>query len=91
MPAPAVPQRHVRQRFARVMRFAASLSILFALVAVLLVARGEATLHITRLITAALGIGLAVLIGTALMLLFPGTRGGHDADPGAAPSESDQV
>ena len=90
MPVPAVPPRHVRRRFVRAMRFAAAVSIVLAALAVLLVARGESALPISRLIAAALGIGLAVLVGTALMLIFPGTRGGPGADRGAAPSESDE-
>ena len=72
------------------MRFAAAISIVIAALAVLLVARGEATLLIPRLLAAALGIGLAVLLGTAVMLLFPGPGGVHDSNRGAAPSESDE-
>ena len=90
MRRPAVPSRRARHRFARGMRLAAAVSIIIAGLAVLQVVRGVPMLHISRLIVAALGIGFAVLLGTALMLLFPGNRRGHQADRGAAPIESDE-
>ena len=90
MPRPAVPPRRTRRRFLRAMRFAAALAIVSAALAVLLVARGGPELQIHRLLATALAIGLAVLIGTgAMMLHFLGDRRGHQADGGAAPSESD--
>jgi len=43
------------------------------------------------LIATALGIGLTVLLGIALMtLIFLSNRTGHDADAGAPHSESDE-
>lgn len=85
-----LPERSIRQRFVRVMRIAAVFSIVIAAIAVLLVARGQSELHIHMLIATALGIGLTVLLGTALMtLIFLSNRSGHDAEAGAAPSERD--
>ena len=91
MPVPdPFPARPIRRRFVRVLRIAAAAAILLAALALLLLARGQTTLHVHGLIAAALGIGLAVLLGTAaVMLLFLGERGGHDAGAGAAPIESD--
>lgn len=92
MPQPdPVPPRSIRQRFLRIMRVAAAFSIVIAALAVALVARGQSELHIHMLIATALGIGLTVLLGTALMtLIFLSNRSGHDADAGAPPSERDK-
>ena len=92
MPQPdPVPPRSIRQRFVRIMRVAAAFSIVIAAIAVLLVARGQSELHIHMLIATALGIGLTVLLGVALMsLIFLSNRSGHDADAGAPPYESDK-
>ena len=87
-----VPPRSIRRRFAGIMRVAAAFSIVIAALAVALVARGQAELHIHMLIATALGIGLTVLLGTALMtLIFLSNSSGHDADAGAPPSERDQT
>ena len=52
---------------------------LVAGIATLLVARGQPELHIHMLIATALGMGLAVFIGGALMLLiFYSNASGHD-------------
>jgi hypothetical protein len=73
------------------MRVAAAFSIVIAAIAVLMVARGQSELHIHMLIATALGIGLTVLLGTALMsLIFLSNRSGHDADAGARPNERDE-
>jgi len=92
MPNPdPIPPTSIRQRFMRTMRVAAAFSIVIAALAVLLVARGQSELHIHMLIATALGIGLTVLLGTALMtLIFLSDRSGHDADAGARPSERDE-
>jgi hypothetical protein len=71
------------------MRVGAALAVVIAALAVLLVARGQAELHIHMLIATALGIGLTVLLGTGLMtLIFLSNRSGHD-DQAARPYESD--
>ena len=92
MPVPGpIPARSNRRRFVRAMRVAAALAIVIAAIAVLLVARGQSQLHVPTLITIALGIGLTVLLGIALMtLIFLSNRTGHDADAGAPHSESDE-
>ena len=47
----------------------------------LLVAQGDPTIHVHMLIATALGVGLSVLLGIALMtLVFLSNRVGHDAD-----------
>ena len=67
------------RRFWRIFRLLALLSILIAAIAVMLVARGDSTIHIHMLIATALGIGLTVLLGTGLMtLVFLSAEGGHD-------------
>ncbi len=86
-PAPA---RSIRQRFVRIMRVAAAFSIVIAALAVALVARGQSELHIHMLIATALGIGLTVLLGTALMtLIFLSNNSGHDANA-AKPHQKDE-
>ena len=86
-----VPSRSIRQRFVRIMRVAAAFSIVIAALAVALVARGQSEFHIHMLIGTALGIGLTVLLGTALMtLIFLSNNSGHGADAGAPPSVRDE-
>jgi hypothetical protein len=77
-PVPS-PRHSTLRRFWRIFRLLALLSIVIAAIAVLLVARGDRTVHIHMLIATALGIGLTVLLGTALMtLLFLSADSGHD-------------
>ena len=86
-----IPQRSIKRRLLRIMRLAAACSIVMAGLAVTLVARGRSEPYILTLIATALGIGLAVLLGTVLMSLkFLGASNGKDAGAGAAPSESDE-
>ena len=86
-----IPPRSIKQRFVHIMRVAAAFSIVIAVLAVALVARGQSELHVHMLIATALGIGLTVLLGTALMtLVFLSNSSGHDADAGAAPYERDE-
>jgi hypothetical protein len=67
------------RRFWRIFRLLAVLSMLIAAIAVLLVARGDSTIHIHMLIATALGIGLTVLLGTGLMtLVFLSADSSHD-------------
>jgi hypothetical protein len=74
----------MKRRFWRIFRLLAPLSIVIAAIAVALVARGDPTIHIHMLIATALGIGLTVLLGTALMtLVFLSSSSGHDEE--AAP------
>ena len=90
MPVPGpIPARSIRRRFVRAMRVAAALAIVIAAIAVLLVARGQSQLHVPMLITIALGIGLTVLLGVAVVAFSPTNRSGRDGETGATPSESD--
>jgi len=67
------------RRFWRIFRLLALFSIIIAAIAVILVARGDPTVHVHMLIATALGIGLTVLLGTALMaLVFLSSSSGHD-------------
>ena len=58
------PRYSTMRRFWRILRLLALLSIVMAAIAVVLVARGDPTIHIHMLIATALGIGLTVLLGT---------------------------
>ncbi len=65
--------------FWRIFRLMALLAIVVAAIAVILVARGDTSLHIHMLIATALGTGLTVLVGGALMtLVFLSATSGHD-------------
>jgi hypothetical protein len=77
-PVPS-PSHSLKRRFLRIFRLLALLSIVVAAVAVLIVARGDPTVHIHMLIATALGAGLTVLLGSALMtLVFLSSSSGHD-------------
>jgi hypothetical protein len=67
------------RRFWRIFRLLALLSIVIAAIAVWLVVQGEGEVHASLIIATALGIGLTVLLGTALMtLVFLSSSSGHD-------------
>jgi hypothetical protein len=73
------PRHAMMRRFWRIFRLLSLLSILIATIAVILVARGDTTVHIHMLIATALGVGLTVLLGTGLMTLtFLSASSGHD-------------
>ena len=64
----------------KVVRWAALFSLAFAIVAMVLLARGDSGERAYMFIATALGVGLGVLLGAALLaLLFLG-RGGIAAD-----------
>lgn len=92
MPRPDPPPRPrlpMMQRFRRIMRLMAVLSIVIAAIAVLVVARGQDPVRVHSLIATALGAGLTVLLGTALMTLtFLSSSSGHD-DHATRRGESD--
>ena len=78
-PDPTPPAASLRRRFARIMRVAGAFSLAIAALAVALVAWGSDEFHIHMLIATALGAGLTVLLGTALMsLVFLSNNSGHD-------------
>ena len=85
------PRHSTMRRFWRVFRLLALLSILIAAIAVVLVARGDPTVHVHMMIAAALGIGLTVLLGTALMTLaFLSSSSGHDHQASHYHQENDE-
>ena len=77
-------------RFKRTMRRMALLSLAAAIVAVAIVASGDDQVHIHMLIATGLGVGLTMLLGTALMsLVFLSSAIGHDDEATRKP-ENDQ-
>lgn len=79
-PIPSL-RRSQWQRFRRIMRWMGLVSILAAAAAVYFVARDESELKIHMLIATALGAGLSVLLGAALMsLTFLSSGSGHDEE-----------
>jgi hypothetical protein len=80
----------MKRRFWRIFRLLALLSAVIAAIAVILVSRGDSSLHINMLIATALGVGLTVLLGTSLMtLVFLSADSGHD-DAAAAPAHREE-
>ena len=80
LPDPVPSPRHsLMCQFWRIFRLLALLSIAVAAIAVLLVTQGEESPSIHFMIATALGAGLTVLLGSALMtLVFLSSRSGHD-------------
>ena len=73
------PRLSLLFRFRRIMRWMALFSIAIAALAVAIVAHGDSVVHIHMLIATALGVGLTVLLATALMTLaFLSSKTGHD-------------
>jgi uncharacterized membrane protein YjjP (DUF1212 family) len=67
------------RRFGKIMRWMALLAVGVAAIAVYLIARGDDGVHLHMLVATALGAGLTVLLGTALMTLtFLSASSGHD-------------
>ena len=80
-PDPIPPLEPLKRQFLRIMRWAALFSFVIAALAVVLVAWGDPEVHLHMLIATALGVGLSVLLGIALMsLVFLSNRMGQDAD-----------
>src|SRR3954471_11424715 len=77
-PVPS-PTHSMMRRFWRIFRLLAVLSIVIAAIGVWLVTRGAGEIHASLIIATALGIGLTVLLGSALMTLaFLSNSSGHD-------------
>jgi hypothetical protein len=73
------PRHAMMQRFWRIFRLLALLSVVIAVLGVVLVTRGEGEIHPSLIIATALGIGFTVLLGSALMTLaFLSNSSGHD-------------
>ena len=77
------PKGSMLLRFKRAMVWMALLSLVVAVIAVILVSRGDPDIHIHMLIATALGVFFTVLLGTGLMLLtFLSAQSGHDEQAG---------
>lgn len=73
------PLGPLKRQFVRIMRWAALFSVAVAVVAVVLVAQGDSEVRVHMLIATALGVGLSVMLGIALMVLvFLSNRMGQD-------------
>jgi hypothetical protein len=80
-PDPVSPLGPLKVQFLKIMRWATLFSIAIAAVAVALVAQGDSEIRVHMLVATALGVGLSVLLGIALMtLVFLSNRMGQDAD-----------
>ena len=85
------PRYSTIRRFWRIFRLLALLSIIIAAIAVVLVARGDSSVHAHMLIATALGVGMTVLLGTGLMtLVFLSSSSGHDAQANQSPQKKDR-
>jgi hypothetical protein len=79
------------QRFLKVFRLLALLSIVIAAIAVFLVVQGSGEIHASLIIATALGVGLTVLLGTGLMaLMFISSDSGHDDRAARTHSEDEE-
>lgn len=92
MPRPdpiPTPRASAWRRFRRVMRWMSLVAITTAAAAVWFVTRGESELQIHMLIATALGAGLTVLLGAALMTLaFLSSSSGHDNEAHGAQDDT---
>ena len=89
-PEPSPRQSMLRQ-FHRVMKWMALFSIVIAVIAVLLVMRGADGTQVQTLIATALGVGLAVLLGTGFMsLAFLRSSSGDDEQARGHVRDEDQ-
>ena len=89
-PLPRPPTAHLA-KLKHGLRLLAWFALLVAAIATLLVARGQSGFRLHMLIATALGMGLAVFIGGALMLLiFYSAASGHDEAAARYDPEDDQ-
>jgi hypothetical protein len=89
-PTPGPRQSAVR-RFWRIVRLLALLALVVAALAVILVSRGDPTLHIHMIVATGVGIFLTMLVGTGLMtLVFISSSSGHDEAAAHHQQENDQ-
>ncbi len=91
VPDPIPSPRHATvRRFWRILRLLALLSTAIAALAVVLVVRGDPGTHVHMMVATALGVGLTVLLGTALMtLVFLSSSSGHDDQAAGRPDDKD--
>jgi hypothetical protein len=84
------PRPSTVQRFLKVFRLLALLSIVIAAIAVVLVIQGAGEVHASLIIATALGVGFTVLLGTGLMaLMFISSDSGHDEQAGGTHKEDE--
>ena len=84
------PRQSMMQRFWRIFRLLAVLSIVIAGIAVALVTAGAGEVHASLIIATALGVGLTVLLGSGLMvLMFLSSESGHDEAAGGSSSDKE--
>lgn len=85
------PPSLTKRRFWRILRLLSLLSLVVAGIAMILVSRGDPTLHIHMIIATGLGIFFTVLVGTGLMtLVFLSSSSGHDEAVAHYHEESDE-
>jgi hypothetical protein len=94
MPRPdpvPTPRATALRRFARTMRWMATLSIACVAIAVGLVSLGDSEWHINMMIATALGVGFTVLLATALIsLAYLSDASGHDEQAHHPPKDIDE-
>ena len=84
------PRHSMMQRFWRIFRLLAVLSIVIAGFAVALVTAGAGEVHASLIIATALGVSLTVLLGSGLMvLMFLSSESGHDEAAGGSSSDKE--
>lgn len=77
--------------FRRIMTWMGLFAIVIAGIAVLLVARGDAGVHVHMLIATGLGVLLTVLLATGLMtLVFLSSSSGHDEQAGGSVANEEE-
>jgi hypothetical protein len=85
------PRSSTVQRFLKVFRLLALLSMVIAAIAVVLVIQGAGEVHASLIIATALGVGFTMLLGTGLMaLMFISSDSGHDEQAARTHSEDDE-
>jgi len=82
---PPTPRQSTVQRFWRLFRLQALLSVVIAAIVVVLVVRSAGEVHASLIIATALGVGLTLLVGMSLMtLIFISNSSGHDEAVGGS-------
>lgn len=82
---PPTPRKSTVQRFWRLFRLQALLSVVIAAIVVVLVVRSAGEVHASLIFATALGVGLTLLVGMSLMtLIFISNSSGHDQAVGGS-------
>ena len=94
MPVPdPIPgkSQSMKRRFWRMFRLLCLFSFAAAAIAVIVIGRGDSTLHINMLIATGLGVFFTMLLGTSLMtLVFVSADSGHDEAAGGPRDSKDK-